>query len=233
MQTTGSPTIIYNTENAIWAQRLIWVVMIVDLIGLFSSYFQYNLLISVQNQEFVSQESAEANDLREQIIGIVYTIVYLISAFFFIRWFRSAYINLSKRTIINSSISMTIWGWVIPIVSVFKPYQIMKEMWTDSSLQIRLKEPTYVMPSTTIIGVWWFFWLVTNVIGNYIFKYAFNSETIADYLNLTIGEMVLSFLSVPLAILAYIMIEKYNEIECKLATLESDTINIEVNESLT
>ncbi len=232
MKTTDLPVILDNTENAKWAQRLIWVVMVIDLIGLFSSYFQYDLLIAVQNQEFVSQESANANDLREQIIGIIYTVAYLTSAVFFIRWFRNAYLNLSKRTVINSSISMAIWGWIIPIISVFKPYQIMKEMWTDSSLKIRLKDPDYIEPSTTIIGVWWFFWLVTNVVGNYILKYTFKSETITDYINLTIADMVLAVLSIPMAILAYLMIEQYNEIERKLAAIEEGEINEIVDQPL-
>ncbi len=232
MDTSEQPIILDNSKNAKWAQRLIWVVMVIDLIGLFSSYFQYELLIAVQNQELVTQEAADANDLREQIISIIYLVAYLTSAVFFIRWFRNAYLNLSKRTVINSSISMAIWGWIIPIVSVFKPYQIMKEMWTDSCLKIRLKEPAYAEPSTTIIGLWWFFWLVTNVIGNNIFKYTLKSETIADYLNLTIADMALSFLSVPMAILAYLMIEQYNEIERKLATIEEGEINEIVDQPL-
>tara|TARA_R110002049_G_scaffold2511_8_gene18414 strand:+ start:742 stop:1356 length:615 start_codon:yes stop_codon:yes gene_type:complete len=195
--------------------------MVVDLISLFSSYFQYELLILAQNQELVTEEMASSNDLREQVIGIVYTVIYLTSAVVYIRWFKSAYSNLAKRTVTNEKVSMAIWGWIIPFISLFKPYQMIKEMWTDTSLQIRLKEPDYQQKDTSILGFWWFLWLITNVIGNFIFKYAFKSETIQDYINLTISEMVLSVLTIPLAILAYIIIEQYNEIEVKLTELEA------------
>ncbi|MDB9964011.1 DUF4328 domain-containing protein [Vicingaceae bacterium] len=121
----------------------------------------------------VTEEMVNANDLREQLIGILYMLIYFTSAVFYIRWFKSCYSNLGKRTITNEKESMAIWGWIIPIISLFKPYQMMKEMWTDTSLKIRLKEPSYKEKATTIIGFCWFLWLVTNVIGNCIFKFAF------------------------------------------------------------
>ena len=38
---TPNLEIYHNSHKAKWAQRLIWTIMVVDLISLFSSYFQY------------------------------------------------------------------------------------------------------------------------------------------------------------------------------------------------
>lgn len=219
-----------NTIKAKWAQRLVWSVMLIDLIGLFSSYFQYNLLIAVQNQEFITEEMVASNDLREQVVSIIYLMIYITSAVFFIRWFKSAYSNLAKRSITNEKESMAIWSWFIPFISLYKPYLMMKEMFTDSSLKIRLKDQNYKEKDTDILGFWWFLWISTNIIGNFIFRANLKSETVEDFIQLTITDMILSALSVPLAILAYIIIEQYNEIEVKLAKLETEENNASIDE---
>ena len=53
-----------NLKRAKIAQLFIWLVMILDIISIFSSYLQYNLLKSLQNNEEVSYQILNSNDTR-------------------------------------------------------------------------------------------------------------------------------------------------------------------------
>jgi hypothetical protein len=73
-----------------------------------------------------------------------------------------------------------------------------------------------------VIGFWWALWIITNYIGNYVFKMAFKEDTIENYISATTAEMVNSFLGVPLALLAYVVVKNYAQKEADLVQLEAN-----------
>jgi len=115
-----------RSQNAI---LLIWIALAMNCISLVSSYFQYDLLQTAANGGEISAEAVTSNDNREQAIGIIQIIVFVVSAITFIQWFRRAYFNLHLR--VNRLSQTEGWAagcWFVPIVNLFRPYQIMKEM---------------------------------------------------------------------------------------------------------
>jgi len=212
-----------NKQRAKIAQILIWSVMLFDIISGISSYLQYNLLTSLQNGETFSDDILNANDTREQIVGILYIVIFIASAVTFIQWFRRAYYNLNLRTNCDHTDGWAAGSWFVPIISLFRPYQIMKEMWIETSKLIKLKTPDFnINNSTLIIGLWWALWIISNYIGNYVLKNAFKAGTIDDLLNSTIGDITMSTIGIPLAILTVLMIKSYSSMEEKIAELEKN-----------
>lgn len=122
-----------NGQRAKNAITLLWIVLIVDVISLISGYFQYDLIQTVADGGYISDEAATANDLREQIIGVTYMIVLLVSAVTFIQWFRRAYFNLHQRVVnLSHSEGWAAGAWFVPILNLFRPYQIMKELFVET-----------------------------------------------------------------------------------------------------
>ncbi|MEC8831353.1 MAG: DUF4328 domain-containing protein, partial [Bacteroidota bacterium] len=126
-------TIRPNKKRAQSAEYLIWILLGLGLISLYSSYLQYDLLLKIQEGFYVSDHEITSNDLREGIIGVVITILYVVSVITFIRWFRRAYYNLSSRTDIRYDEGWAAGSWFVPILNLFRPYQIMKEIDDESS----------------------------------------------------------------------------------------------------
>lgn len=209
-----------NLRRAKLAQLFIWLVMTLDIIALISSYLQYNLLKSLQNNEYVSEQALNANDTREQIVGIVYSIIFITSAVTFIQWFRRAYYNLSIRTKTNHTDGWAAGSWFVPIISLYRPYQIMKEMWDKTTRLIKEKEATHLETTATVIGVWWTLWIISNYIGNYALKSIFKEETLDTFLNSTVADMVMSILGIPLAIVTVTIIKNYSSKEEKISSFE-------------
>ena len=209
-----------NLKRAKLAQLFIWLVMALDIISIFFSYLQYNLLKSLQNNEEVTDQMLNSNDTREQIIGILYLIVFIISTVTFIQWFRRAYFNLNIRTNCSHSEGWAAGSWFVPIISLYRPYQIMKEMWDKTTNLIKSKTSDYAENSTMIIGLWWTLWIVSNYIGKYVLKSAFKAETIENFLNSTIGDMTMSIIGIPLAIITVAIIKSYSLKEENISELE-------------
>lgn len=204
-----------NSHRARIAQGLIWSVMVMDIISGISSYLQYDFLKAIQNVGLVSDQALNANDTREQIVGLLHLVVIIISTVTFIQWFRRGYYNLNQRTNCSYQEGWAAGCWFVPILNLFRPYQIMKEMSQETSRLIQSK-----IDDTPIIGWWWGLWIFTSLVGNYIARAMLRAESIDSLTNLTIASMAISVLGIPLAILTVRMIKSYAVKEEKILELE-------------
>lgn len=210
-----------NAHRAKTAQVLIWCVMGLSIASIGSSYLQLDLLNAVQNDEFVTEHMLNTNDMREGILAILYLIVYIISVVTFIQWFRRAYYNMNIRTNCSHSESWAAGSWFVPIISIYRPYKIMKEMWDKATRIIKTKSETnLVNNSTSLIGVWWGLWILSNYIGKYVAKSAFKADTLDTLTNSTMAEIITSTIDIPLAIITVMMIKQYADKEAELYKLE-------------
>jgi hypothetical protein len=216
------PRVRPNKKRADLAKLFIWLVLFFDFISIISSYLQYNLLVSYESGGDVSFEMLEANDLREQIVAVIYTLVYWGSIFVFLQWFRRAYYNLNVRRPTAFPNSWAIWSWIVPIISLFRPVQIMKEMWDGTSDFIKKYQSDYKQEKTMLLGLWWTLWLVANIIANIVMRVAIKVETIDDLINSSVVDIVFSIISIPLAVVTVRLIQAYSEKEEKLLQLENE-----------
>ena len=122
-----------NKSRAKVAIALIWVVLALDVISFISGYLQLNLILTFEDGIAVSEARIDANDDRERVVGIMYVIAYVISGIVFIRWFRRAYFNLHQRKeFLSFSEGWAAGCWFVPIVSLYRPLQIMKELYEET-----------------------------------------------------------------------------------------------------
>ncbi len=94
-----------------------------------------------------------------------------------VKWLNSCYIY-AKESIGASGFKNEGWttgGWIIPIFNLFKPYQVINEIYKAGS-------PTYAVPDgwkkvggSGLLLAWWIFWAVTHFIGWIVVKQMFKS----------------------------------------------------------
>ena len=201
-----------RSQNAI---LLIWIALAVNCISLVSSYFQYDLLQTAANGGEISAETVTSNDNREQVIGIIQIIVFVLSAITFIQWFRRAYFNLHLR--VNHLSHSEGWAagcWFMPIVNLFRPYQIMKELFQETHLFLKRNDVhTREHLSTSFLSLWWTFWIIDWFVGRFVFKYSMKAETIDELTTTTIAEMVSNGIGIILAIITVNVITEYSKVE--------------------
>jgi len=224
-----------NEQRAKNAITLIWVVLAVEILSFISGYFQYNLLETIASGGEISLETADSNDIREQIIAILNVSVRIISAITFIQWFRRAYYNLHlKVDNLSHSEGWAAGSWFVPIFYLYKPYQIMKELYRETNNLLTKSDlddsPTL---NTSFLGIWWTIWILSNIIGQFIFRYSLNAETIDTLSFVTTASMVNNVIEIPLAFITIKIINDYSKVETLLneISVEAQTDSNE-NESI-
>jgi len=211
-----------NENRVKYVLIAISIVLFLDLVSAVSGYFQYQLLMDLKDGIFTPEEVLENNDLREQIIGYFYIVAYIASVVFFILWFRRAYFNLAVRTgNTQHSEGWAAGSWFVPIISLYRPYHIMKELDEETSELLSTATKKEVATNTFIIGTWWTLWIVTNYVGQYLFKKILKGESLQDYIDLTLLDIVNSCLGIPLALITVYMIKNYANKETALVAEEN------------
>jgi hypothetical protein len=162
-----------NHKRSKIAITLIWICLIVNLISLFSSYLQYQLLTQLSKGVEIANYKLEQNDSREQLVGIVTLIVSIISAVTFIQWFRRAYFNL--HSLVPNLTYTEGWAagsWFVPVIGFFRPYQIMVELYNKTVARL-VERKLFDNQSfdLSFVKVWWALWIIVSIIGRVVYKY--------------------------------------------------------------
>lgn len=204
-----------NEQRAKNAVLLIWICLMLEIVNFISSFFQYILLQNAANGEAISIEEANSNDLREQVVAVVFIIAYIISAVTFIMWFRRAYYNLHLRVNrLSHSEGWAAGSWFVPIVSWFRPYHIMQELFEQTILFFKRNDLTDRANFATVsLGLWWGLWIANNFLGQFIFRYGMKAETIDELIISTVASMVGNCIGVPLAFITIKVIKEYSSVE--------------------
>lgn len=210
-----------NQQRARIAIILIWIVCSMDIISMVSGLFQYQLIEDAKNGVMVTTQRASANDTREAVIAIAYLVVYIISIVTFIMWFRRAYYNLHQKfEYLQHSEGWAAGCWFVPIVSLYRPYQIMKEIYTitievltEKGIEVNQRLGKYTL------GFWWTLWIINNILGQIVFRYQPNADSLEELSMSTILSLVNNLVGIPLAVITYKVISDYAKIEPLLETL--------------
>lgn len=142
---------------------------------------------SILTQDEITLEQAESNDLRQGIIGLIQSWWYILTAIIFLKWIYRASLNAHGfgARHLKFTPGWSIGWYFVPIFTLFRPYQAMKEIWRASHDPIHWEN----YPGSPLLGWWWFFWLATNIVGQISFKAAgaahdLDSQLIATKLGL-------------------------------------------------
>lgn len=210
-----------NSKRAKILINVFWALTSLLFVSLLSGYFELSLLKSVQQGNSIDEIDANASDLMQMIIGLLQTGLHIASIIVFLNWFRRAYGNLHRLKIsyIKHSESTAVWSWFVPILFLFRPVQIMNEIWTETQEKIKKYNSSYVLKSGgLIIGLWWTFFIFSNFIGKYVLKTAFKDSTIDQLIEGSQALIISDIMQIPEALLVILIVYKLSEMETKLAT---------------
>lgn len=215
-----------NGQRATTAVALIWCVLAAEILAFCSSYLQYNLLQDAALGIF-SEEAAAANDAREQLVAGIYFLLFAGSGLAFVLWFRRAYYNLQQRTGANSfSDGWAAGSWFVPILCLYRPYQIMRELYLDTSRMLSEFGQDYAL-KTTYLGSWWALWIFSNFLGQILFRSYQNTETLEGLTNATVASMFGNLIGIPLAFITIKVIRDFARAEELLWSLEEGNQEME------
>lgn len=188
---------------------MLYAQIIVAVISLVSGNLEYQLLSDYQNGVYTSQEQAiadgEASDKRQNLIANIYLVVFVISGFLILRWIHRANYNARQLGAENMQFSpgWSIGHYFIPILAFWKPYQAMKEIWKASKAPSDWKS----QQASNILLLWWALWLVSNFLGQVIFRLSKKAEGLQELINLNIIYQVSDVIDIALALVFMVIVK--------------------------
>ena len=189
-------------ERARWAQWLLGLGALLATAALWSSWQQVQLIQDIARGASVSDAELAANDARQQMFGIAQLGLGLVSAVVFLMW-TSAH---TKRLIELGVADMryapkwSVWGFIVPIINLFRPYQVMSELWKASDLMPGPDDPWVKKPTPLIVNGWFAILVVDNIAGRLISRASL--DTIEEVLRASWFTVLLDALGVVTALIA-------------------------------
>ena len=136
------------------------------------------------------------------IVYLIFCITLLLASVFFLVWFYREYCNL-HRVIPYAQYkkSWAIWSWFVPLICLYRPYTIMKELHVYSEGGDNQEEKV----DTSMLVAWWTLWIIGGFLNIYVDK--MSEEFASPEEALPFWGLVLLFMAID-AILLVIIIKK-------------------------
>lgn len=129
--------------------------------------WQYMIIQKFPNNHAIPVEILSVPAQIESFISIGILFSTITCCIIFLLWFKREYYNLHA---INPKLkykeTWAIWSWFIPIINLWRPYQIMKEIYIHATTTKKEKTNSEEEITTTpIIDLWWLLWIASNVLS--------------------------------------------------------------------
>jgi len=181
--------------------------LLLSLIAIGSGIAQNAMLHEIGSGVEVTAERATANDARQRLIGLVEIVVFLATVVAWLMWQHRAYANLrlvgSRET--EYTPGWSVGYWFIPILNLFRPYQITAELWRRSELR-NGRDPIGSLSRPPLILAWWVIYLALGFLGRAYFSTTMKATTVTDFIAATELGLVNDALGVVAAIFAFVVV---------------------------
>lgn len=201
---------------AVWATV---ISLILQVLTLGSCYLQLRLLEGGRNGAGIDQAAADANDARQNTILAVLVISALASLVTFLIWVYATHANLHSLGCrdIEFTPGWAVGWFFVPLMNLFKPYQVISEIWRGSDPAALLK----AFPSgTSLIGWWWGFRVCSGILERVSRSIANGADTIDGLISVTWLAIVLILaIEIPMLIFHGLLILKVQKFQDERHTL--------------
>lgn len=213
-----------NENRAKAAMAMVWIVGALKAVSFASDYFQLLLIRKAAAGGIISPDDATANDMRQRIIAIVSLAAFIISTVAFILWFRRAYNNLhQKNNFLSYSEGWAAGAWFVPIVNLFRPYQIMREMYVETR-RILAEHQVIHMHKLPVsqLGIWWALWICNSISSQVVMRMTLRVASISEFRIATVLSMVDNVIGIALTLITVKVIRNYADTEPLLAEINEN-----------
>lgn len=181
------------------------IIIVIDLILIIFSYLEIQLINRALEGEIITEEEAIANDIRQGFMGITYMILYTITAILFLVWIHRAHRNLPSLGVegLKYSPGWAVGGFFVPILSLFRPFQVVTEIWKASDPTVGLDDSTAWQNARTspMVISWWLLFIISGLVGWTIFRLSLRAESLEEMLTASWLYLLINIVEIPAAIL--------------------------------
>jgi transcription elongation factor Elf1 len=208
---------------------LSWITVALLSVLILSNLMQYLLLLDMISGKTANLYSrALANDSRQILLSLLYLAAGMASSIAYFIWFYRAHKNLRRANVpgLKHASCWTVWGYFVPILNFFRPYQMMAESWKGSATMSGKYNYDELMALSTSAKIKWWWALVfiaipINVTGGIIRDSADNIQDLMTATRLSILGQVIYIIDFILLIYLIKEITRHQSNARKIALIKS------------
>lgn len=194
------------------------IFLLLSLLALGADFSQIELLSEASAGKITSHPELIGNFAAAFLVRLSLVAAGLFTAMAFLAWIYRAHQNLKALGALdlNYSPGWAVAGFFIPIVNVFRPFQIMTEIWKASGPEATRSGGTAWRYAETpvFIGLWWGSWLLLGFLNSFgllmVFGDAFAEGEADPLLAAARFRIACNVISAACALLAIVVILKVN-----------------------
>ena len=199
--------------RATWARILLGICGVLLVASLFSTWAEIELLERMAAWQHVSDQEITDNDTRQSVIGILYLVALVGSAMAFCVWIYGASKNLYPLGVDHQRFSprWAVGWWFVPFMCLFRPYQVMSEIWRGSDPDVPSGDFAALdhARNSALMGWWWASWLISGWVGWIFLRlWMSGSDTAEEWIAADRVSMVDDGLTFLAAVLAFLLVSQ-------------------------
>ncbi|MBS1560962.1 MAG: DUF4328 domain-containing protein [Bacteroidetes bacterium] len=192
-------TLLYEdlSRRANWVYGLAAIWAAVTGVAIVHDVVQIQVVQSIVDGIVLDRDEIELVDRRQLILATTQIFLWIGWVIAYLRWNWRAYHNLASFNVValQHSARWAAASYFVPILSYFRPYQIMREMWMASDpVHVETEETAglaWMRSSTTMLIVWWWSaFVLAQLAAAAMFRAGRIVETAEGYLGLSWGMLI-------------------------------------------
>lgn len=188
------------------------------ILGIAVAMSLINVMTVISPPDMESLSSGQINPftalllMASGLLGIAFLIALLVTAILFLMWLHRAYKNLHAFGVqTEHSPGWVVGYWFIPIISLFRPYQKVNELFEKSDTLATQFRCNNQDADSSVVGWWWACYLISNFISYATFKMSYRGTTSDDIVFASAVEIVSDILYITAAVLIIKIINTIDE----------------------
>ncbi|MGH3112068.1 MAG: DUF4328 domain-containing protein, partial [Gaiellaceae bacterium] len=171
------------TRRANLARASLVLITLASVVAVVFDVAERSLLARVGSGEPVTAGELTASDDRQVAIALVQWGLWILTAVFFIAWLHRAYKNLRPLGVqlLRYGPGWAIGAWFVPILNLFRPKQIVNDVWRGSDPKLADRVGWIDGPVPFVFAVWWTAYLADSLVGTVAGRILLDAESTDDY----------------------------------------------------
>lgn len=183
------------------------LVMLIDAISIGFGIREAGILYQWEHHQPFSFVDLAAVQKTTGTLGVLHTVAFIPSAIAFLMWMHRAYRNLPALGAhgLKFTSRWAVGWWFVPFANLFKPQQVVNEMWQCSDPQA----PRAVAPTTAIaplVQAWWAAWIITNLVAQWGMRISMKAKTGHDFAMAARIDNINNVLAIVAGVLAILVV---------------------------
>ena len=194
---------------------LLVIGVVSSVISIALAFSQIELIDRILSGQFVANSDLEDSDANVKLAAWLGLAVYAVTVIVFAMWIYLVSSNLESLSTRGQRFSpgWAVGWWFVPIMNLWRPYQVVKEIWkgSDPDMVGEKAERWEQASAWPFLGWWWGVWVIGGIVGWSSFSSSVSAETLQSVKDAAQISIFTDVLFIVTSILAIFLVKYISE----------------------